>query len=93
MKIAIIVINILLIIALIPTLMAAIMSPMIFDAGVTTRRYWAAGTIVAMPFVIIIAEIVSWIAFFKGNYELALKASLSPLVFAVFLVFFLLRVD
>ncbi len=93
MKITVIILNILLLLGLFPSLLFAMMSPMIFDAGVTSRRSWAAGMIIALPLAIIIAEIVSWIAFYKGNYNLALKASIAPFIFGIFTIITLLIID
>jgi hypothetical protein len=36
------------------------------------------GFIVALPILIIITQIISWIAFFKQNYALALKINALP---------------
>lgn len=61
--------------------MAAMMSPMMFDSpGSTdsTKTWMFFGLIVALPILIIITQIISWIAFYKQNYTLALKINVLP---------------
>lgn len=86
MKTAVIVLNVLLIIGLIPSAWGALFSPMLFDSGATKRTWAIFGAIVALPILIVITQIISWIAFSKGNYNLALKVSLIPVADVLLLV-------
>lgn len=93
MKTTVLVLNILLCIALIPSIMVAITSPMIFGAKQTTRLLWTAGTAVALPIVIIICEIISWRAYYKMDYDFALKMALIPVFNGLLLIYFMLTMD
>jgi hypothetical protein len=57
------------------------MSPMMFDSPGSTdsiKTWLFFGFIVALPILIIITQIISWIAFYKQNYTLALKINSLP---------------
>lgn len=86
MKTTVIVLNIILLLGLIPSAWGALFSPMLFDSGATKRTWTIFGAIVALPILIVITQIISWIAFSKGNYGLALKVSLIPVVDVLLLV-------
>jgi hypothetical protein len=83
MKTAVIIINIIFLIVLIPSAMSAIMSPMMFDApgsDKSTKTWILFSCMVILPILIIIAQIISWIAFFKQNYKLAMMINALPTV-------------
>lgn len=86
MKTAVIALNVILIIGLIPSAWGALFSPMLFDSGATKRTWIIFGAIVALPILIVITQIISWIAYSKGNYGLALKVSLIPVTDILILV-------
>ncbi len=93
MKTLALVLNILLIIAFIPSIMLAITSPMIFAAKQTTRLWWTAGTAVAWPLTIIICGIISWRAYYLMDYDFALKICLIPIINGLLLLYFMLTMD
>ncbi|MCU0469069.1 MAG: hypothetical protein MUF58_10730 [Arcicella sp.] len=81
MKTFTIVVNVLFLIGLVPSVMGAMMSPMMFDApgSENSKKTWTLfSCMIALPILIIIAQIISWIAYYKQNYGLALKISLLP---------------
>lgn len=81
MKTTIIIVNIILLIILIPSLFGAMMSPMMFDAPGSDKsnKTWILfGCMISLPVLIIIAQIISWIAFSRQNYSLALKINALP---------------
>ena len=80
MKTLVLVINILLTIGLIPSILIAITSPMIFDAKITTRLYITAGTALALPITILICGILSWRAYYQADYGFAFKMCLIPII-------------
>jgi hypothetical protein len=89
MKILAIIANIVLILALFPICMGVMMTPMMFDAPGSDKNInlWiSAGLIVSFPVTIVICEMISWIAIFRGNYAFALKAIYLPPVIYVFLI-------
>jgi len=93
MKIATIILNVLLLIGLIPSILAAMTSPMIFDAGQSNhlwRVFWVA---VALPVVIVICQVISWVAFYRDNYSFAFKISLIPVVHVVVLILLMLTMN
>lgn len=93
MKTTVLVLNILLLIAFIPSVMLAITSPMIFAAKQTTRLWWTAGTAVALPITIIICGIISWRAYYQIDYSFAFKISLIPVVNGLLLLYFMFTMD
>ncbi len=93
MKTIVLVLNISLIIALIPSIMLAITSPMIFAAKQTTRLWWTAGTAVALPIVIIICQVITWKAYYRMDYDFALKICLIPIFNGLLLLYFMFTMD
>ena len=93
MKIATIILNVLLLIGLIPSILAAMTSPMIFDAGQSSHMWRVFWTAVALPVVIVVCQIISWIAFYRDNYSLAFKISLIPTVHVVVLILLMLTMN
>lgn len=93
MKTTVLVLNILLIIAFIPSIMLAITSPLIFGAKQTNRLLWTAGTAVALPITIIICGIISWRAYYQIDYDFAFKISLIPVFNGLLLIYFMLTMD
>ncbi len=89
MKTLVIVLNILWTLALIPSCMGAMMSPMLFDApGSDSNKvlwmiFWSTA---ALPLIILGSQIGSWILFAKMDYSLAWKVSCLPLVDILLLV-------
>lgn len=79
--------NIVMLVILIPAAFGAIMSPFVFDSGATKRTWWIFGTIVALPVLIILTQIISWIAFARQNYDFALKVSLVPVLDILMIIF------
>jgi hypothetical protein len=83
MKTAVIIINVVFLLILIPSVMGAIMSPMMFDAPGSdkSQKTWILfSCMIALPVLIIIAQIFSWIAFFNQNYKFALSINLLPAI-------------
>lgn len=90
MKIPALILNILLLLGLIPSVWMALFSPMLFDSGASKRTWSIFATVVALPILIVITQIISWIAYKNGNYGLAFKVSLLPVVdFLLLVVLFL----
>lgn len=95
MKTAALITNIIFLIGLIPSFMGAIMSPMMFDAPgseKSTKTWMLAGSVAILPLLIIIAQVISWIAFSNQNYELAFKINLIPTIdiCIIILLFFII---
>jgi hypothetical protein len=89
MKIVAIITNIILLMSLVPLCMGVMMTPMMFDAPGSdkNRNLWiSAGLMVSLPITIIVCEILSWIAIFRGNYALALETIYLPPVIHVILI-------
>lgn len=86
MKSLVIIVNIVASLALLPALYMALMSPMMFDSGATTRTWTLFGTVLAIPASIVVTQIVSWVLFYKGLYLWALGTSCVPLLFVALLV-------
>ena len=90
MKIIALVNNILWVLALIPTVMMAMMSPMMFDAPGSEKNTLLWVILCAtflLPVLILVTQVFSWIKFFGGNYPLALKIGLIPLIDVAFIFF------
>ncbi|CAH0993982.1 hypothetical protein EMA8858_00087 [Emticicia aquatica] len=92
MKIVVIILNIVLLIGLIPAIYAVLGSFMVFDAGENPTIWRVFMAIIALPIVIVICQIISWIAFFRQNYDFAFKVSLIPIVNLIIIGLFLLLV-
>ena len=89
MKTIALIVNILCILALLPTAMMAMMSPMMFDApGSDKNKFlWVlAGAVFFLPVFILITQIFAWIKFSSGNYSLSLKIALLPLIDVAFII-------
>lgn len=88
MKTTALIFNILWVLALLPTAMMAMMSPMMFDAPGSEKNsflwvlLWAT---LLLPVLILITQIIAWIKFFSGNYPLSLKIGLIPLIDVAFI--------
>lgn len=87
MKTCSLIANIVMLVILIPSAFGAIMSPFVFDSGATKRTWWIFGTLVALPILIILTQIISWIAFTRHNYDFALKVSLVPVLDILMIIF------
>ena len=95
MKTTVIVINVIFLIILIPSLFGAMMSPMMFDApgSEKSNKTWVLFCcMIALPLLIIIAQIISWIAYRKENHNLALKINALPAfdILIIILMFFII---
>lgn len=89
MKIATIILNILLLLGLVPAIMGAMTSPMLFDSGQNPNLWRVFITMLALPVVIIICQIVSWIAYFRQKYDFAFRASIIPVINLILLIIFI----
>ncbi len=90
MKIIALINNILWVLALIPTVMMAMMSPMMFDAPGSEKNslLWILlGATFLLPVIILITQIFAWIKFFSSNYSLSFKIALIPLIDVAFIFF------
>lgn len=91
MKTTIVTTNVIFLIILIPSILGALMSPMMFDApgSEKSKKTWTlVGSLVTLPLLIIIAQIISWIAYSNENYGLAFKINALP-VFDILLIIFM----
>lgn len=86
MKSLVVIVNILASLALLPALYMALMSPMMFDSGATTRTWTLFWTVLAIPASIVVTQIASWVLFYKGVYLWALGVACVPLLFVALLV-------
>jgi hypothetical protein len=89
MKIIAIITNLISLLVLFVVCMGVMMTPKMFDAPDSDKNInlWiSAGLMVSLPVTIVICEIISWRAIFKGNYAFALKAIYLPPVIHVFLI-------
>ncbi len=96
MKSTVLTVNIILLIILIPSILGAVMSPMMFDApgSEKSKKTWTlVCALAALPLLIIIAQIISWIAFSNQNYDLALKINALPAVDILLIVFMFFIID
>ena len=90
MKTTALVFNVLWVLALVPAIMMAMMSPMMFDAPGSEKNtllwviLWAT---FLLPVLILITQIVAWIKFFSGNYPLSLRIGFIPLIDVAFIFF------
>jgi membrane protease YdiL (CAAX protease family) len=90
MKTNVIIVNVIFLIGLIPAGFGALMSAFLFDApgSESNTRTWAlAGSLVALPVLIVITQIISWVAFSKQNFDLALKINALPTIDFVLIIF------
>lgn len=96
MKTTIIIVNIILLVILIPSIFGAMMSPMMFDAPgseKSTKTWILFSCMAALPILIIIAQIISWIAFNNQNYNLAFKINALPALDILIIGFMLLIIS
>ena len=94
MKTTVIATNVVLLIILIPSILGALMSPMMFDApgSEKSKKTWTlVCCLVILPLLIIIAQIISWIVYSNENYGLAFKINALP-VFDVLLITFMFSI-
>ena len=90
MKTNVIIVNVIFLIGLIPSGFGAFMSAFLFDAPGSesnTKTWILAGCLVALPVLIIITQIISWIAFSNQNFVLSLKINAIPTIDIVLIVF------
>ena len=95
MKSNVIIANVIFLIGLIPSCFGAFMSVFLFDAPGSesnTKTWILAGSLVALPALIIITQIVSWIAFSNQNFGLALKINAIPTLNIILIVFMFLTI-
>ena len=96
MKSTVLTVNVILLIILIPSIFAAVMSPMMFDApgSEKSKKTWTlVCSLAALPVLIIIAQIISWIAFSNQNYDLALKINALPTFDILLIIFMFFVID
>jgi hypothetical protein len=96
MKSTVLTVNIILLIILIPSTFGAVMSPMMFDApgSEKSKKTWTlVCCLAALPLLIIIAQIISWIAYSNQNYDLALKINALPAFDILIIVFMFFIID
>ena len=92
MKTNIIIVNVIFLIGLVPSGFGALMSAFLFDAPGSeknTRTWILAGCLVSLPVLIVISQIISWIAFSNQNFGLALKINAIPTIDIMLIVFLL----
>jgi O-antigen/teichoic acid export membrane protein len=96
MKSTVLTVNIILLIILIPSIFGALMSPMMFDApgSEKSKKTWTlVCCLAALPILIIISQIVSWIAYSNQNYNLALKFNALPAFDILIIIFMFFVID
>jgi NADH:ubiquinone oxidoreductase subunit 6 (subunit J) len=96
MKSTVLIINIILLIILIPSIFGAIMSPMMFDApgSEKSKKTWTlVYCLAALPILIIITQIISWIAYSNQNFDLALKINAFPAFDILLIIFMFFIID
>lgn len=96
MKSTVITINVIFLIILIPSIFGAMMSPMMFDApgSEKSQKTWTLfSCMIALPILIIISQIISWIAFNNQNYDLAFKINALPVLDILIIIFMFFIID
>ncbi len=96
MKTSALTVNVILLIILIPSIFGAVMSPMMFDApgSEKSKKTWTlVCCLAALPILIIIAQIISWIAYSNQNYDLALKINALPAFDMLLIIFLFFMID
>lgn len=84
--------NIIFDIVFIPSLVLVYVSFFIFDNGTDGSARWLMFALFnGVPASILITQIISWAAYSNGNYDLAFKVSLVPLVFVLLIGLWLLK--
>ena len=95
MKSNVIIVNVIFLIGLIPSGFGGVMSAFLFDAPGSesnTKTWILAGSLVALPVLIVITQIISWIAYNKQNFNLALKINAIPTIDIVLIIFLFLTI-
>ena len=90
MKSNVIIVNVIFLIGLIPAGFGAIMSAFLFDAPGSesnTKTWILAGCLMALPVLIVITQIISWVAFSNQNFGLALKINAIPTADFILIVY------
>ena len=90
MKSNVIIVNLIFLIGLIPSGFGALMSPFMFDSPGSesnTKTWILAGSLLLLPVLIIITQIISWIAFSNQNFGLALKINAIPTIDILIIIF------
>jgi O-antigen/teichoic acid export membrane protein len=96
MKSTALTINIIFLVILIPSIFGAIMSPMMFDApgSEKSKKTWTlVCSLAALPILIIITQIISWIAYSNQNYDLAFKINALPASDILLIIFLFFIID
>lgn len=96
MKTTVIVTNLIFLIILIPSLFGAMMSPMMFDApgSEKSNKTWILFCcMMALPILIIISQVISWIAYRNENHNLALKINALPALDVLIIIYMLFIID
>lgn len=91
MQTAALVLNIILSIAFIPSLILLYVSFFTFDQGVNAEKKFFFVAMFGLPILLFICLIISWIAYYNGNYSLAFKVNLIPIADVLLLAFFFLK--
>lgn len=95
MKLTVVIVNVIFLVGLIPSGFGALMSAFLFDAPGSeknTKVWMLAGSLVALPVLIIITQIISWLAYNKQKYDLALTINVLPTFDIVLIVFLFLTI-
>lgn len=96
MKSTVLTINVIFLIILIPSILGALMSPMMFDApgSEKSKKTWTlVCSLASLPLLIIIAQIISWIAYSNQNYDLALKINALPTLDILLIIYMFFIID
>jgi len=96
LKTTVVTTNVIFLIILIPSIFGAMMSPMMFDAPdseKSTKTWTLVCCLAALPVLIIIAQIVSWIAYSNQNFGLALKVNVLPVFDLLLIIFMFFIID
>lgn len=96
MKTTVVTTNVIFLIILVPSIFGAMMSPMMFDAPgseKSTKTWTLVCCLAALPVLIIIAQIVSWIAYSNQNFGLALKINVLPVFDLLLIIFMFFIID
>ena len=96
MKSTVLAINVIFLIILIPSILGALMSPMMFDApgSEKSKKTWTlVCSLASLPLLIIIAQIISWIAYSNQSYDLALKINALPTLDILLIIYMFFIID
>lgn len=96
LKTTVVTTNVIFLIILVPSIFGAMMSPMMFDAPgseKSTKTWTLVCCLAALPVLIIIAQIVSWIAYSNQNFGLALKVNVLPVFDLLLIIFMFFIID